>query len=565
MIHKSKSMSNAIQHGNNRVSTNEPKDMLGFILMLAGGALVIGDTIVQLFVGKKEAEAKAYGENRKADGDLYEKKAQVDVEKAKAMYDIRQNGKGETTAQPEHGAASNTVDEEPPRTSSWLKDFKSKHKMPALPPIVGPIVKAFPEGFQDAIMMAQLSGFGAMAFSKVRAMFSDSVLHAPNIQVIVEAPSGSGKGKIKFVLDRLFERVYNADTGKLNDHDQAKHIVQTMGAHTSQAAYFERLLNNQGVHNFLFEEEISTAVRARSSSTGLDMDYYCKAFDNGLVQKNTMNHQGRTNIFMNFVLTGPRVDVNRFVRAKDVEGGPASRMAFCTLEQDESGMPNFNFDESELEVYRNMIDQWRKKYCYTTDATGKDTACPETKANLDYVREALDRWVKKQKHLADSEEQSVRDIFKERFSAAAFNCAIVIAGLYDFKNDSSTRTKVVDLAIYIADYYMERFLKKYGEEAQKINDENLAAEQVFAESNEDNDSVCDKETSLKMLLKYERGVYGYQRIAKEFNLYCGKYHEPDGKKVQRSLQNLAAAYGCFDAEGNPDIMEAKNRLLNGTL
>ena len=74
--------------------------MLGFILMLAGGALVIGDPIVQLFVGKKEAETKAYGENRKADGDLYEKKAQVDVEKAKAMYDIRQNGKGETTAQP---------------------------------------------------------------------------------------------------------------------------------------------------------------------------------------------------------------------------------------------------------------------------------------------------------------------------------------------------------------------------------------------------------------------------------------------------------------------------------
>ena len=63
--------------------------MLGFILMLAGGALVIGDPIVQLFVGKKEAETKAYGENRKADGDLYRAKAEVDAWKAEAMKRVR--------------------------------------------------------------------------------------------------------------------------------------------------------------------------------------------------------------------------------------------------------------------------------------------------------------------------------------------------------------------------------------------------------------------------------------------------------------------------------------------
>ena len=111
--------------------------------------------------------------------------------------------------------------EEPEVQPSWLENFQKKFKMPALRGILDTLINGVcPIGYEPAMLIHLLSMFGALCFSKVRAKYLDGILHAPNLQLIIEGGWGTGKGKFETIHKLLFARIIATDAEKMKSIDE---------------------------------------------------------------------------------------------------------------------------------------------------------------------------------------------------------------------------------------------------------------------------------------------------------------------------------------------------------
>ena len=372
-----------------------------------------------------------------------------EIRKAQAFSEIRVNERKQMmelkqTVNPV--AVPSTKSEQ--SLKGWIDCFHSKFPMPDYSsiPILASVLDGCPGDYKDAVMMSLLPAFGALGFSKVRALYLDGKQHSPSIQVIVEGEQGSGKGTILSFYQTLFERVIDADKEKLTRKDTSDAIIQTAGINISQAKFHEVMANNQGVHIHAIETETATVKNVFKKSNGLSFDFLRKAFYNEPIYLNNMSKSATHGTFpvnFNYTFTGTPKAIDSLINADEVDGGTASRICFAVIPE-----------MGRMAPYQ--------KYCFQT-VDGKDMACPKYEVNVDYVCEALQDWLDEQYNRFVQEGVEERNKLRMRIGTIPFHCAIVLhmlAGEPQPK-DIKLRRTVKELTIYIANYCMERYLSKF--------------------------------------------------------------------------------------------------------
>ena len=425
--------------------------------------------------------------------------------------------------------------EEPEVQPSWLENFQKKFKMPALRGILDTLINGVcPIGYEPAMLLHLLSMFGALCFSKVRAKYLDGILHAPNLQVIIEGGWGTGKGKFETVYKLLFARIIDADKEKINrsdanGEDDYPPIVQTAGIGLSGAKLVDVLADNQGVHSYIFSSEILSVILNLQKKNGLTFEHFRKAFENGDIYNNNKaqkSKKGMYPVFLNYTFTGTPGDTDKF-NCRELEGGTSSRICYGNISEHGKDIPNLDIpSDAELDEIRDQIDAWKSQYCYTTNNNGEDIPCEETVIDLNYVNDALKVWLDNQYDLSKQEKNPARADARTRMATMAFHAGIPIAMMYGNPSakEHAKRKAVIELVIYIADHSMERFLFKFGDIQNAQRAEAMNAEKVKLETVNSTPIVAEDGISDEVVAEWHRlntreeDRMGYKKIAKEYHI-----------------------------------------------
>ena len=446
---------------------------------------------------KKRNEAKAYRDGRdvdadlyvaqrRADGELYTIQKQADIMEIQAKSEAGVYRKPKFEDDAESGSDNGFEDDEDGAEedrTTWLEKFKTNFTMPTLPPFIDRIMQGVPTGYEEAMLLHLCAMLGAMCFSKVRARYSDGIIHAANLQVVVEGNWGTGKAKFEQLFKELFSRIINRSKSKIDlmsdPKDETVRIVQTTGIGTSMSKYVDILANNQECHMYIFNSEVRALFYDLKKGNGVNFDFLRKAFENGDVCRNNRSKDGKNgifSIFLNYTLTGTPHDINTTFK-KELEGGTLSRIAWTCIPEAGRYPGVLRLPEGkEMGTLKDQIDNWTRTYCYYHDPDDGDGAVDEVCIDLDYVCKELDAWNARQYELSVAENNPARKDVRMRMAAIAFHCAIVLHMLCDNPAPANwqKRKQVVDLTLFIADYCIERFLHKFGKDQniqRKLNQE----------------------------------------------------------------------------------------------
>ena len=384
----------------------------------------------------------------------------------------------------------------------WLENFEVEfpRNFIQLPPIIDEYAANCPVGFEVPVIAA-LTAELAGCFSNVRAKYLDDNPHRANVMVVIEAPFSSLKGLIKRMIDTLFGRRIQRDIAKVSENSGSRKIIQTLAPNVTESTMLDILGNNQGIHTILMDPETTTMVNAvRNKNNGLTYETIRKAYDNDeLTRMNGRKNapQGSFTTAINIVLTGTPEATGKFLGA-EIEGGTASRMCLCMLPKLGKEIPSFPMPDGELLTqFQDQLDAWTEKYAYTTDADGNDNPVAPYETDMNYVNRALQEWLDDQYDLSHSENNPARDALRLRIASSAFNCAIVWHMLYGepSSRQRSERKSVVDLTIYMANYFMERWLHKFGakhnEQQAKFTAEELVKIRRTSNASKHEDCNCE--------------------------------------------------------------------------
>lgn len=447
-----------------------------------------------------EAEAKLHDTNNQSDVRRHREERLIDLEYEREKAKIRDT---------EDFVPSDCSDDSEVSSNDrfWLDDYRKKHPMPKLPDFLNFIIGC-PEGYEIAVLLNMLSMLGAMCFSRVRATYLDGTAKAPNLQVVIEGISGAGKSLFKRIFDLFFERVKASDSEREKSSEQK--IISTKGIDTSTPALCELLDSNQGVHLYIQESEIIRVVELQKQKKGIPASYFLPAFDNDEVMRTTKNGEVRFKLFLNYTFTGTGEGVERFIKGK-VSDGTAGRICWGVIpmggiNQETADLP----DDQLLEDYKDKIDAWREKFCFHTDEEGEDVAAPEHFIDLAYVNDSLKKWLDRQ----EKKKEPARNAVARRYGEMAFHCAIVLHMLWgEPEEGNANREKVVKLTLYLADYLIERFLKKFSDELNESIQKTRNAESVQAPNStvEFTDKLC-----AELIMKQKSGMT-WKKIADELN------------------------------------------------
>ena len=445
-----------------------------------------------------------------------------------------------------------------PTRKEWSEWFLDEFgPMPELPPMLQFVVERSPAGYEVAMTVTLLCAFAALCFSKVRAKYLDGKVHAPNLQVLVEGNWGAGKEKFMTALNALFKRLFDRDKEKYSSSDKGK-IIQWAGISATETKFIDILADNGEVHVLMVSSEVLAAVNNMRKQNGLTAEYYRKAFDNGEVYRanKSKNIQGLFRVFMNYIMTGTPGDTEKFF-SKELEGGTASRICLLAIPDSGRYLEALVIEDSEeLEDIRDQIDEWNRLYCYAHDElSGCDIPAEEHFIDLGYVNDALNSWIDDQWLRANGDPSDPRVNARGRMGAIAFHCAMVIHMLFGCPEAemAQTRRKVVDLSIYLANYFMERFLHKFGDiqkvqrelnnQAERVENTTTVGKEAQQSSPQpDEKNYCgglSKSTVKKMFEMYIPGKVGYGTIAK----YFGLPGENGQQKVKRAIKKYKQELG----------------------
>ena len=466
-----------IRIGNASYSGDRPfRDTVSFgsacayTALLGLGICLIGDTVK----GNNKVNRDIRLENAKTDNRIrYEnacaentmridnnrKKNKIEEMEARLKY-----SKFNSQLRPSRGIVTNVCSVNP---SKWISDFEAKFPTPDFSkiPVLGKIISGCPDGYKVPMALHLLTAMGAICFSRVRSVYIDGRKHGPNLLLIVEGESGSGKSYFASIYKDLFLEVIEEDRIKY-DKGGKNNIISTAGIDMSVPKFAELLANNKDVHNFIMETEFSTVEKVFSKNSGLDPVILRKAFDNEQYYRNRFGKEQSNvffNVFMNCVFTGTPQAINRFFKDREVEGGTARRFCFSIIPESGRDLPDFKFpQDKELKEIREKIMSWRQTYCFRHDTKEGDVPCGEYIVNLDYVKVALKKWLGRQYDLYEHDGIKERKDHRKSIAAIAFHFAMVLHMLLvDSNNSKSLKDKVVEITLYIANYCMERYIAKF--------------------------------------------------------------------------------------------------------
>ena len=349
-------------------------------------------------IKKDEAEQQCDLDIRKAKG-----LSQVKIDETRALFEIRREfgPMGKSTGQEQNPHEESSLGE-------WLQWFNRECPMPchSAIPHISTILDGCPEGFRPAMLFHLLGGYGALAFSNVRARYLDGRYHSPSLQVVIEGEQGSGKSVFRNVYEQdLFRRVVMSDREKAGS-DSPGRIVQTIGIETSKSRFAEIVAGNQAVCLYMMETEIDSVRKSFGKESGLSSDILRKAFSNECISLDNRHvrkeSRGVFPVCLNYTFTGTPGAVGRFFKEEEYEDGTASRICFCVIPELGRSNPEFDLPEGvELERMRDRIDGWRELHCFRTTEDGIDIPAAEYRTDLSYVHGSLGNWIEGQKETGD--------------------------------------------------------------------------------------------------------------------------------------------------------------------
>ena len=403
---------------------------------------------------RSELKIHEYREKKKADDESYEHRSRVDIEKKKALHEIARE-KPLITKPPKMKDSEKEL-------AKFYKKFNARYQMPKLPDFLDILMKMAPSGYEIAMLLFFMCTLGALCFSKARAVLEKGKLQAANFILMIIAPPGYGKGKFSQIYELVFKRVLERDMGLQRENGEER-IIQTISDGISYSAFFDQNAINNGVHMLKWNSELSGTMSAMKKSNGLPMEVYLKAFDNETINqenKSKSSKQGSYNVYMNSVSTGTQDDCERLL-AMDKNGGMASRIIFCDIPKPGAKLPELNPPSDEvIEEIHDQIDVWRNQFCYHTDGDGNDVPAAECIFDLDYVKDALEKWQINQYRKAKKQQNSAREVGRIRATTNAFRCGMLVHIMFGCPtvDDVDARTNVVNLTLYIANYCVERYV-----------------------------------------------------------------------------------------------------------
>ena len=224
-----------------------------------------------------------------------------------------------------------------------------------------------------------------------------------------------------------------------------------------------------------------------------------------------------------------------------MEGGNASRIIWYE-HADRIDKPSMVIpDEDKLSDIRTELLELRSKFCYTTDDNDEDIPCPEHYIDLSYVSNALADWIDEQRKIAAETGDYCRDGYVWRMAAIAFNCAITLHMLFNEPTSANraARKAVIDATIYIANYCIERYIKMFGADENKIRQAHMESEMVTVEVEEDfvdEGEMPEELLAAKIIAEYQHGItgYGWDSVDKKYGLKEGRARYLSGKYTKQN-------------------------------
>lgn len=411
---------------------------------------------------------------------------------------------------------------------TWYDKFHDSFVMPAdMPDPLLDIIASVPDQHQDAMLLQSLSMIGALCGSKLRAMYLDGKMHSPSLQVIIEGNSSSGKSVFNSVYQSLFKRMIDQDNIKLrssSNPESAKKIIQNIGISITNSRFIKVLAENEDVHMYMFDSEISSVTKQLKGSSGLTYEHLRYAFDNDTVYQNNMSKNsvsGAFRVYLNYTFTGTPKDCTAFA-SNQLSTGTASRICWAMIPRpnERNDAPKWTpLESSRLKSIQNIFDELRKKYCFTTNNYGIETAVNEIEVDLGYVNKVFDDWIKKQKQQADYENNPARRENCHRIGAIGFRAALILDMLYS--NDQTAteidkQRSVCSLSIYVANYCMERFLHRFQKEFNENSLENDHFEMVGSSHEAE-----DRNLESAVMNLWNSGVKNKAEITRQLKLKFG--------------------------------------------
>lgn len=417
---------------------------------------------------------------------------------------------------------------------TWEESFKASHKFPEMPGHLRPIFAGLPIGYETPMLLHLLSMHGALCFSRVRAEYLDGTTAAPNLHVMVSGKAGSGKGKFKTVFDCLFGPLLHSERIKYQTHDERKTIEQLIGYDITEARLVELLANNQGAHLYIFSSEVSDMRYRLRKQGGLTYTDIRKSLDNEYVSHSTREKggtQGMYPIYLNSTLTGTPEEIKKFFQG-EIESGTAQRFCFTSIPElgvelsSKLVLPG----EDAMNAIRQQIDEYRAQYCYTVGGcSGDETVCDETLVDLDYLLQPLRLWLERQGRMAENEAdpylKETRISIKNRRACIAFHCGIVLHMLWGQPEDETTRQRVIDTVLYLADYITESYLYTVSmmergyymcapctNDGKRANDECGSKRRQFTE-----DEIAEMARLHRIVNEKGQHVYGWDTLANKYH------------------------------------------------
>ena len=457
-----------------------PKDLeksrSGFLKTFRCGAAIItvaaliykiGKSLCDKWVNKSKTNDEIRKHQKETDDKIRRHKAETDD---KIRFRKTQKQSNETYTSPSQFTKASEYAASQGLNVNWIDAFNINFPHEDLPPILSEIVDGSPAGFDIPMLLSASAMFGALCFSRVRAQNLEGKGDAPNLQVVIQGTSASGKSKFNTVYETLFEHLIQRDNKKLyhkKGDNIENRIIQCMGANMSKARFAQLTAFNRGVHMMMVEPEIN-AVNSSIRENRMDYARIRLAFNNERTTQDTMGKQipgGSFPVFLNYVFTGVKDDVDSFIlinKGEEVRGGTASRIAWCEIPKLQVGEnpPTLCLPQGDwLANTQKQIDAWNKQYCIITDSDGNDHPAPVHKTDVSYVNDELRMWNKMQDMLSIHDPRTTRHDVRLRIANMAQHFAIVFHMMWgEPEEGDENRQHVINLSLYVADYLIESYM-----------------------------------------------------------------------------------------------------------
>lgn len=355
--------------------------------------------------------------------------------------------------------------------------------LPVLPSPWKEFVKSAPEQFKEAMAVSMLPAMGTL-LTRLRAEYLDGETHAPNFQVVIEAPQASGKSftrkMVDFImrpivmrdaLERVKEQQYLAQLKLLKNSkklpEEPEIIIRNVPATISIAKLLKRLDKSGGTHLFTYLEELDTLTKSNQAGAwSQKTDIYRNAFDNSEYGQDYMSdnsYSAIVRVYYNMLMCGTPRAVNRFY--KDPEDGLCSRVVFSKLpDQFGESMPVWGkMGDDTQNALNSLLDDFLTE---TYDANGG--LCPICNIEMKWIHPAVERWLEDKRLEAIRSQNRALDVFRRRSAVIAFRGAMLIyhcwsRGRKNERGVNFARRRTEAFFTWLAEYTLNRQMEKYGD------------------------------------------------------------------------------------------------------